>query len=217
MISFFCFALLVNAEVNCDGEVTTCADCVASTESFAQCQWCSTSGRCNGKFDLTSTCPNNGVWQSTCSAVATISEKSTSSEKPASTLRSNLPTTQTVVLRTFDELYQDTSDTPCDRNQILVMRVCFYQECGPINSLCDELNCAVYCVRDFPAVCANYYKEKCESAVQSLKQLGEKCDADCSDGGKKVLSTIITTRRNVACLKNISLVLCAIAALFSLN
>jgi hypothetical protein len=50
----------------CDGEITTCDECIAKSEVGFACDWCSTSGSCHGEGDLFSTC--SGTWKETCSA-----------------------------------------------------------------------------------------------------------------------------------------------------
>lgn len=206
MIAVLFFTVFVAADVDCDGEVTLCNDCVTSSEKFAQCQWCSTTGHCHGKFDLTATCPNNGVWQSTCAADATTTQQTSLSV-----------TLAPIMLRTFEELYQDTSDTMCDRNQVISMRVCISRECGPINSLCAEIHCTIYCVRDLflPWTCANYYNYKCKNTLDSLKKIGESCNADCLEGGKNLptQTPAPATQKNVACLKKIDFMILGTAAL----
>jgi hypothetical protein len=50
----------------CDGEITTCNECIAKSELGFACDWCSTSGSCHGEGDLFTTC--SGTWKETCSA-----------------------------------------------------------------------------------------------------------------------------------------------------
>jgi hypothetical protein len=48
----------------CDGEVSTCQQCRSSTELFADCEWCMSSGICNGYYDpLAASC--SGGWVGT--------------------------------------------------------------------------------------------------------------------------------------------------------
>jgi hypothetical protein len=51
----------------CDGEITTCNECIAKSEVGFACDWCSTSGSCHGEGDLFTTC--SGTWKETCSAL----------------------------------------------------------------------------------------------------------------------------------------------------
>lgn len=50
----------------CDGEITTCNECIAKSELGFACDWCSTSGSCHGEGDFFTPC--SGTWKETCSA-----------------------------------------------------------------------------------------------------------------------------------------------------
>ena len=80
MILFLFFATLSVYASECDGEVTACGDCTSSSETFAQCQWCSSNGNCNGKYDVLTDCPSGGQWLSTCPAPASQNPACSSSE-----------------------------------------------------------------------------------------------------------------------------------------
>lgn len=88
MIAICIFSVLIQTIfcAECDGEVTTCSSCTSSSETFAQCQWCSSNGNCNGKFDVASNCPNGGQWlydcaTGSCSAFETTNIEATRSHQ----------------------------------------------------------------------------------------------------------------------------------------
>lgn len=85
-IIFAIFVVFAFCEQDCDGEVSTCGACTSSSETFAQCQWCSSSGRCNGKFDVLSDCPNGGQWLFDCSATTGVQASPAPTEPVANTL-----------------------------------------------------------------------------------------------------------------------------------
>ena len=69
MIAICIFSLFfqtIFCEAACDGEVTSCGDCTSSSETFMQCNWCSSNGHCNGKLDVFSECSNGGQWVDAC-------------------------------------------------------------------------------------------------------------------------------------------------------
>ncbi len=108
IVIFTLFAILVRAEADCDGEVTTCGACVASTETFAQCQWCSSNGNCNGKYDVVSNCPSGGQWLSVCSATTGVQA---SLQTPSPTAR-QCSTSEMTNIQASSTKCAETSD-PC--------------------------------------------------------------------------------------------------------